>query len=287
LMLIVAFIIVGFVYGSPQSISFSPQWTDAKYLYSAPFAIGLVFVMYSYAGWNAATYIIGEIRDPHRSLPRALFGGTLIVIALYVALNAVFLYTTPLDKLSGQLDVAVIAGTHIFGEQGGRIVGALICLGLISSISAMMWIGPRVSMAMGEDFPMLRIFSRKSRNNVPSAAILLQVCIASLLLCTQTFEAVLDFIQFSLIFCSFLAVAAVIKLRYTHPHIPRPYRTWGYPVTPLIFLSVTLFMMYYLVTTRPIQSLAGFLMILVGLVIYGIAQMRMPTVPVPQVTRSK
>ena len=287
LMLIVAFIIVGFAYGSPQAISFSPQLTDAAYLYSAPFAIGLVFVMYSYAGWNAATYIIGEIRDPHRSLPLALFGGTLIVVVLYIALNAVFLYTTPLDKLSGQLDVAVIAGTHIFGEQGGRIVGALICLGLVSSISAMMWIGPRVTMAMGEDFPMLRIFSRKSRNNVPAAAILLQVCIASLLLCTQTFEAVLDFIQFSLIFCSFLAVAAVIKLRYTHPHVPRPYRTWGYPVTPLIFLSVTLFMMYYLITTRPIQSLAGFLMILIGLVIYGIAQIRDPSVPVPQTTSSK
>jgi basic amino acid/polyamine antiporter, APA family len=91
---------------------------------------------------------------------------------------------------------------------------------------------------------------------------------------------VLDFSQFSLIFCSFLAVAGVIKLRYTHPHLPRPYRTWGYPVNPLIFLSVTLFMMYYLITNRPVQSLAGFLMMFVGLVIYGIAQIRVPSVPV-------
>ena len=287
IVLIVAFVIAGFALGGGQPISFAPNLADSAQITSAPFAIGLVFVMYSYAGWNAATYIIGEIREPHRSLPRALFVGTLIVVVLYIALNAVFLYTTPIDKLSGQLDVALIAGNHIFGEWGGRIVGTLICVGLISSISAMMWIGPRVTVAMGEDFPLLRFFSRKSRRDVPAAAILLQVFIASLLLCTQTFEAVLDFIQFSLIFCSFLAVGGVIKLRYTHPHIPRPYRAWGYPVTPAVFLIVTFFMMYYLITNRPVQSLAGFLMMLVGLVIYGIAQMCLSQVRAQQVTISK
>ena len=118
--------------------------------------------MYSFSGWNAATYIIGEMRTPQQNLPRALLAGTLIVIVLYVALNAVFLHTTPIDKLSGQLDVARIAGSYIFGEIGGRIVGAMICIGLVSSISAMMWIGPRVMMTMGEDIPALRVFARKS-----------------------------------------------------------------------------------------------------------------------------
>ena len=87
----------------------------------------------------------------------------LIVVALYVALNAVFLYTTPMSQMAGQLDVALVAGRHIFGDAGGRLVGALICVGLVSSISAMTWIGPRVTMAMGEDLPLLRIFSRKTR----------------------------------------------------------------------------------------------------------------------------
>jgi APA family basic amino acid/polyamine antiporter len=285
--LIVAFVVAGLAFGRGEPISFAPNWADVAQISSAPFAIGLVFVMYSYSGWNAATYITGEIRDPKRSLPRALFAGTFIVLTLYLALNAVFLYTTPIEKMSGQLDVALIVGNHVFGEWGGRIVGGLICVGLVSSISAMMWIGPRVTMAMGEDFPLFGIFSRKSKNHVPAAAILLQVVIASLLLCTQTFEAVLEFIQFSLIFCSFLAVLGVIKLRHTAPLLARPYRAWGYPVTPLIFLSVTLFMMYYLITNRPVQSLAGFLMMLVGLVIYGIAQVRAPQGPVQQVTISK
>src|SRR5882757_3444372 len=232
-------------------------------------ALGLVFVMYSYSGWNAATYIAGEIDDPHRSLPRALFAGTLIVLVLYVGLNAVFLYTTPMEKMAGQLDVAVIAGRYIFGDWGGRVVGGLICLGLVSSISAMMWIGPRVTMTMGEDIPMLRFFSRKSKNGVPTVAVLFQLVIVNLMLFTQSFEAVLDFIQFSLTICSFLAVLGVIKLRYTHPDLPRPYRAWGYPVTPVIFLLVTAFMLYYLIIHRPVQSLAGFAMMLAGLAVYG------------------
>src|SRR5262245_63500717 len=93
----------------------------------------------------------------------------------------------------------------------------------------MMWTGPRVTMTMGEDIPMLRMFARRSRAGVPTFAILFQTIVATLMLLTQSFEAVLDFIQFSLLACSFLAVLGVIKLRITRPDLPRPYRAWGYP----------------------------------------------------------
>jgi basic amino acid/polyamine antiporter, APA family len=268
LVLIVVFIIAGFAFGDTQPVSFAPSAADLGYIGAAPFAISLVFVMYSYSGWNAATYIVGELRDPTRDLPRALFVGTAIVVVLYVCLNAVFIATTPMSELAGQIDVAIIAGKHVFGEFGGHFVGAVICLGLISSISAMTWIGPRVTMTMGEDMPMLRLFSLKSKRGVPAVAIVFQLLVSNLLLLTRSFEAVLDFIQFSLAFCSFFAVLGVIKMRITHPRLPRPYRTWGYPVTPLVFLSVTLFMMYYLVVNRPLQSLAGFAMMSAGLLIY-------------------
>ncbi len=280
LVVIVAFIIAGFAFGNSQTISFAPSAVDLTHIGGAPFAISLVFVMYSYSGWNAATYIGGELRDPVRNVPRALFAGTAIVVVLYVALNAVFLYTTPMQELAGQIDVAIVAGKHIFGGFGGRIVGALICLGLVSSISAMTWIGPRVTMTMGEDMPLLRAFSRKSKQDVPAVAIIFQLLVSNLLLLTQSFEAVLDFIQFSLTFCSFFAVLGVIKMRITHPELARPYRAWGYPVTPLIFLSVTLFMMYYLVVNRPLQSLAGVAMMLAGLVIYYVSR------PLPTVSSS-
>ncbi len=268
LALIVVFIIAGFAFGDVQSISFAPSAADLTYIAGAPFAISLVFVMYSYSGWNAATYIVGEVREPARNLPRALFTGTAIVVVLYVALNAVFLISTPMKELAGQIDVAIVAGKHVFGGLGGRVVGAVISLGLVSSISAMTWIGPRVTMTMGEDVPLLRLFSRKSKRDAPAIAIVFQLVISSLLLLTQSFEAVLDFIQFSLTFCSFFAVLGVIKMRITHPNLARPYRAWGYPVTPLIFLGVTFFIMYYLVVNRPLQSLAGFAMMSAGLVIY-------------------
>lgn len=269
IVLIVAFIVAGFLVPNPQPVSFLPTAADPFLIISAPFAISLVFVLYSYSGWNASVYIAGEMRNPHRALPRSLVFGTVIVTILYVGLNAVFLYTTPLGELSGQIDVGVIAGKHIFGDLGGRAVGGLICIGLVSAISAMMWIGPRVTMTMGEDFPALRMFSRVSQNGVPVAALVCQMIVSSLLLFTQSFEAVLDFIQFSLTFCSFLTVLGVMKLRYTHPHLPRPYKAWGYPVTPIIFLLVNGFVMFYLITTRPAQSLAGFFMMAAGLLIYA------------------
>src|SRR5436190_1316864 len=234
------------------------------------------------AGWVSATVgfaapvslaamAFGEYgRSIEPNVPRAMLFGTLIVLVLYVALNAVFLHTAPIDKLAGQLDVARISGSHIFGELGGRIVGAMICIGLISSISAMMWIGPRVMMTMGEDIPALRVFARCSTSGAPAYAILFQLAVASLMLFTRSFEAVLEFIQFSLLFCSFFTVLGVIKLRITHPHLRRPYRAWGYPVSPLVFLLVTGFMMYYLLTDRLLQSVLGIAIMILGLLIYAV-----------------
>jgi basic amino acid/polyamine antiporter, APA family len=272
--LIVAFLIAGFAVGTPQPVSFAPHIADFGHVTSAPFAIGLVFVMYSFSGWNAATYIIGEMQDARRNLPRAMLAGTSIVLVLYVALNAVFLHTAPIDQLAGQIDVARIAGSYIFGEAGARIVSAMICIGLVSSISAMMWIGPRVTMTMGEDIGALRIFSRRSREGAPRHAILFQLVVASLMLFTGSFEKVLDFIQFALLFCSFFTVLGVIKLRITRPDLPRPYRAFGYPLTSVTFLLVTLFMMYYLVVERPLQSFLSALIMVSGLLIYVLFRKR-------------
>jgi len=269
--LIVALILAGFFVADPQPVSFAPSVADIGAITGAPFAISLVFVLYAYSGWNAATYIAGEITDPERNLPRSIIAAVLIVTILYVALNAVFLYTTPVSELAGQIDVGLIAGRHIFGEAGGRMVAALICIGLISSISAMMWVGPRVTMVMGEDNAMLEVFSRTARNGVPVNAMLLQLLVVMVLLLTQSFEAVLDFIQFSLTFCSFLTVLGVIALRYRQPDLPRPYRAWGYPATPFVFLAVTGFVLAHLLMERPFQSVASLFTMMAGLLIYALS----------------
>ncbi len=279
--LIAVLIVAGFVWGwgHPQNISFLPSAADAGYITGAPFAIGLVFVLYAYSGWNAATYIAGEIDEPHRNLPRSIIASLLIVSGLYVLLNAVFLYTTPIQELKGQMEVGLIAGRHIFGDMGGRLIGALICAGLVSSISAMMWVGPRVTMVMGEDIPLFKFFSEKAKNGVPVKALLFQLLVAVTLLLTQTFEAVLDVIQFALTFSSFLTVLGVIVLRYRQPDLPRPYKAWGYPLTPVIFLAVTGFILTYLVREHPEHCFKSCCIMLVGLIIYAISVGHRRTAP--------
>jgi basic amino acid/polyamine antiporter, APA family len=194
--------------------------------------------------------------------------GTALVIVVYVLLNAIFLATTPIAQLKGQLEVALVAGKYILGENGGRVAGAVICLGLISAISSMTWIGPRVTMSMGEDHSLLRLLGGKNRHGIPANAIILQLTIVNLLLFTQSFQQVVRYTQFSLLLCSLLAVLGVIVLRFTKPNIPRPYRVWLYPLPPVIFSVITIWMMFYLLRWHAAESLAGLGTAFLGLLLY-------------------
>jgi APA family basic amino acid/polyamine antiporter len=274
LLLIGALIAVGLFVQPKQPISFLPAPGDTIAIFGAPFAVALVYVMYSYSGWNAAAYISGEIKEPEKNVPRSLIVGTGLVIVIYVLLNAVFLATTPVQELKGQLEVALIAGKHIFGTNGGRVAGAVICLGLVSAISSMTWIGPRVSMSMGEDHWLLRLLGRKNLHGIPTNAIVLQLLIVNLLLLTRSFESVVQYTQFSLLLCSLFTVLGVMVLRATRPEIARPYRVWAYPMPPIIFAVITLWMMFYLLRWKTIESLAGLATALVGLLLYFCARKR-------------
>ncbi|MEZ5844962.1 MAG: amino acid permease [Hyphomicrobiaceae bacterium] len=266
--LIAGFIVAAFAFGEPQPVTFVPQAADWSSLVSMPFAISLVFVMYSYSGWNASTYIVGDMANPQRDAPRALILATVVVMALYVGLNAAFIYTTPLAMLAGKIEVAQVVGAHIFGPAGGRVVAALICFGLISAISAMVWIGPAVTKAIGEDIAVLRPLASTSASGVPVPALVLQLAIVTVMILTQSFERVLEFVQFALTLSSFLTVAGVMVLRRTRPDIERPYRAWGYPFTPLVFLAITGFMLAYLMVGRPLESLASLGLFAAGLALY-------------------
>jgi len=278
---LVGLIAAGFIFGHRQPISFEPVAADLPRIFSAPFAVSLVYVMYAYSGWNACTYIIGEIREPAKVVPRALFAGTLVVMALYVGLNSMFLYTTPVASLRGNVDVALIAGRQIFGPFGGNLVGGLICLGLVSAVSSMTWIGPRVSAVMGEDFPALRWLSKRSNTGIPAYAMVFQIVVVSVLVVTSTFEKVLLYVQFTLILCSFLTVLGVIVLRIRRPDLPRPYRTWGYPLTPLVFLCISLYMLYYVAREKPYETAAGLATLLAGAGVYLASGKRSRKEPAP------
>jgi APA family basic amino acid/polyamine antiporter len=268
LLLIGALIVAGFFVQPKQPIDFLPASGDVASIFGASFAVALVYVMYSYSGWNAAAYITGEIKEPQKNVPRSLLAGTSVVIVIYVLLNAIFLATTPVQELKGQLEVALIAGKHIFGEDGGRVAGAVICLGLVAAISSMTWIGSRVTMSMGEDHGLLRWFGRKTLHGIPTNAIVLQFFVVNLLLLTRSFESVVQYTQFSLLLCSLFTVLGVIVLRTTRPELPRPYRVWAYPLPPVIFTIITTWMMFYLLRWKTIESMAGLATAFAGVLLY-------------------
>ena len=274
LLLIGAMIVAGFFVPLKQPITFLPAHGDKAAIFSGTFAVALVYVMYSYSGWNASAYISSEIKRPEKNVPRSLLTGTGLVIVIYVLLNAMFLVATPAEELKGQLDVALIAGKHIFGVSGGRFAGAIICLGLVAAISSMTWIGPRVTMSMGEDHWLLRWLGVKNENGIPANAVFLQLFFVNLLLLTRSFQNVVRYTQFSLLLCSLLAVLGVIVLRFTRPEIRRPYRVWLYPIPPVVFSIITIWMMFYLLRWHTAESLAGLATALSGLLLYFCAQKR-------------
>ncbi len=266
--LILVLIVAGLMIANPQRLDMRPGPTALEILVSGPFAVDLVYVMYAYSGWNAATYITEEVRNPAKGVPWALLIGTVAVTVLYLALNYVFLLTTPKSVLSGQLEVGLLAGEAIFGPIGAKIVSALIGLGLIATISAMAWIGPRIARRMAEDLPKLRLLGKTSAKGTPYAATILQVIIATILVTTGTFQTVLIYTQFSLLLSSFLTVLGLIVLRIREPKLERPYKVWGYPVTPIVFLAITFWMIIYVIRDKPTESLLGLITVIAGLIIY-------------------
>lgn len=264
---LVVFLIAALFAAPPSAPVQSAPW--ASYLATAPFAVSLMFTLYAYSGWNAATYILGEVRMPARVIPLALTSGTLLVMALYLGLNAAFLHAAPTGLLAGKLNVAQVAAESVFGSGGGRMVAAVIALGLVSAISAMVWAGPRVAMVIGEDYPRAFGWLRaRTRSGIPAAAVAAQSALTFVLLLTSTFEQVLVYTQFALLACSFLAVLGVIVYRFTLPGLPRPFRVPLYPLTPLLFLAISAFAMAYTAAVKPFEAACGALTLVAGLGIY-------------------
>ncbi|MBR9998344.1 MAG: amino acid permease, partial [Cyclobacteriaceae bacterium] len=204
--LIVFFIASGFFINEPQTLRILPGTSDWKQVFSPSFAVSLIFVSYAFSGWNASVYITDEIRQPARNIPWSLILGTLTVTILYFLLNFVFLYTAPLSALEGKIEIGFISATYIFGESGGKIMSLVITLLLVSTLSAMIWIGPRVTMVMGEDYRILRFLAKKNRYGVPVLAIWVQAAITMILIVSSTFEEVLVYAGFVLNIFTLLSV---------------------------------------------------------------------------------
>jgi APA family basic amino acid/polyamine antiporter len=253
-----------------QFQNFTPHFSSLKAsdFINPNFFVSLIYVTYAFSGWNASAYIASEIENPQKTIPKSLILSTLTVTVLYFMLNLVFLLTTPMTELKGQVDVGYISATKIFGPTGGNLMAMLISILLISTISSMVFVGPRVSQVMGEDMKVLKFLSRKSERGTPVNALILQFALSAFLIITSTFESVLTYAGFTLNLFTFLTVLGVFVHRYKFKNAVRPYKTWGYPFVPLIYLMVIFLTLCYLIYERPFESFMGFITVLSGFIIY-------------------
>lgn len=269
ILLILVFVVAGFVLiDTPQPVN--ADFTSFKMgdLFDKNFAQSLIFVTYAFSGWNAAAYIAGDIKNPQRNLPKSLFISTIAVTAAYLLLNYVFLYSAPKADLAGQVEVGFISANVIFGETGGVVMALLISILLVSTISSMVFVGPRVSQVMGEDYKLLKPLAFKTKNQIPINAIWLQYAISAVLIVTSSFSQVMTYAGFTLNIFALLAVFGVIVHRIRFPKAERPFKTWGYPVTPLLYAAIIVWTLFFLMQTNTKESLYGLLTVFVGLVIY-------------------
>ncbi|MBI5217787.1 MAG: amino acid permease [Bacteroidia bacterium] len=273
---ILTLIVLGFVYGTPTGIDFLPSKKALHDMISPAFAISMYFVTYSYSGWNAAAYISGEIKNPSRNIPFSLIIGTAFVIFLYVMVNFIFLYTVPIPDMAGQLEVGYVYAGKVFGIGLGRIMGGIISILLLSTISSMIIIGPRISQVIGDDFSLFRRLSKKSKKDIPYIAIITQSAISILYILTSTFEQVIVFIGFSLNLFCFLTVLGLIVHRIKQPNLERPYKTPFYPFLPLLFLLINIWILVYGFIYKPHESLAGVAFTIIGLIVYFISRNVIP-----------
>ncbi len=236
----------------------------------ASFGVALVASLWAYKGWEVVTFTAGEVRDPRRNLPWGLFFGTLLVLGLYVLANLAYLYVAPASAIAGSTRIAADAMNAAIGPIGASIISIVILFSIAGATNGIILTCPRVFYAMARDgvfFP--RMASVHPRYATPAFAIVATGVWSALLTLTGTFEQLLAYVIFGQWLFFGLTVAAVFVLRRRYPDLPRPYRTWGYPITPLLFIGAALFISINSLITRPWNSLTGLGLILLGVPAYG------------------
>ncbi len=271
------FIVAGFAFGTgsmgnlsaPAAIPSTGSWLFA-----------LVPVLFAYAGWNAASYVAEEIRDPGRNVPRALAMGTLAVIVIYLLLNTLYLFVFPVEELAAiRGSVLDVIADRLLGTSAGNIMGVVSIISLLASNSAMIFVGPRVYYAMARDGMFFPAAARVHPTyRTPATAIVAQAVWTTLLILTGSGSALTTYTGFSILLFNGIAVAALFVLRRREPDAVRPYSTWGYPVLPALFVFVCAVIVANALWTDLVAPLAsgtqmgpsaaGLLIIALGLPLY-------------------
>jgi APA family basic amino acid/polyamine antiporter len=261
--LVVGLIAAGFALGNgdfahfQQGESFAFNFSGWKTL-----GLSLMWIMFGYSGWNASVYIGSEIKEPLKNVPRSLFLGTGIVLALYVALNILFVYAVPPADMQGVISIGGLAMGRLFGGPMEMLISILISFALFSSLSAFIILGPRVYYAMAKDGYFFKFVSDvHPKYNVPTKAILLQGLISIIMVVSGTFDQILTYMGFSLGIFPILAVFGVFRLRRSQS----PLKLFGFPIVQIIYISVGVIILLLSLFERPVESSIAIVTVLLGI----------------------
>ena len=254
-----------FVPTDGTALNFDGAWRQELLL--PGFAVSLLYVTYAYTGWNSAAYIVDEIRDPRKNLPKALLVGTILVTVLYVMLQVVFLRHGTYDQLTGKVEVAFISFSNLFGTDGGKWVSYFIAIQLIATVSGYLWVGSRIIHAMAKDYALWKVIAKKNTNGIPVRALWLQAVISIILTLSGTFEEVLLYASFVLQLMGTLTVASIFWLKSRKNAFKSPLK----PFLQIAFVAFSIWILGYMFVERPKESAIGSVFVLSGIITYFIS----------------
>ena len=254
--------------GVPIDLSFNAGGMSFSQLVVG-FGVAMVAVFWAFDGWNAANFVAGEIKNPARNLPLALILGTTLVGLIYVMVNVVYLKALPISEMAGVITIADSASSVLFGTTATMFLTVAILISIAGALNGSVLVGARVYYAMAKD----GLFFKKMatvhpRFKTPSVAIVTQAVWSSVLALSGTIERLFVYIIFSAVIFWIITVAGVFTLRKKQPDLPRPYKTWGYPVTPIIFIIACMGILINTLFESPLESLAGLGITAIGVPVY-------------------
>jgi APA family basic amino acid/polyamine antiporter len=220
--------------------------------------LSLMWIMFAYSGWNAATYIGSEIKNPVKNLPRSLMLGTSVVVLIYVLINILYLYAIPPDEIQGVISIGGLAASHLFNPAFEKILSYMIAFALLSSISAFIILGPRVYFAMAKNSHFFKFAGEvHPQTHVPAKSILIQGLIACVMVLSGSFDQILTYMGFSLGIFPILTVAGIFKLKNR-----------GNPIIPVIYILISISILLLAFFERPMESGIAILTVLIGIPAY-------------------
>lgn len=270
------------VAGKGSFANFRPLWSTelprtvaegaVKVSFLAALGVAASKALFCYDAWNTVTFAAAEVRDPARSLPRALVGGTVVTTLTYVLAAAGYLYLVPLERMAGVPEnrIAAVAAQALLGDTGGRLIAAAILVSTFGCINGMILGGARVLYAMGKDGLLFASAASLNRRKAPGVALVLLAAWSAVLTVSGSYDALLTYTTFASLLFNAATAACVFVLRRRCPDEERPYRAFGHPVSTALFIAVACFFVLYIVRGDPRSSLYGLLLVLLGVPVYAL-----------------